>query len=50
MDNTELDFGIRVNAVYCFRESRQAIHAGDQNIIHATVLRSVSTDSQKLAP
>ncbi|KGA75385.1 hypothetical protein DJ61_4197 [Yersinia enterocolitica] len=38
MDDAELNFGVRVNAVYRLREPRQAIHAGNQNIVYTTVL------------
>lgn len=50
MDHAELNFGVRVNAVDRLREPRQAIHAGNQNVVYTTILKVSQYRQPEVSP
>lgn len=39
MDDAQLDRGLRVDAVYRIRKALQAVHAGNQDVLKATIFQ-----------
>ncbi len=50
MDDTQLDMGLREDAVYRIRETLQTVHTGNQDVLKARFFSSVSTLSQNFVP